>query len=100
MIDRLRACRPATAQVERVHSMLTLTTDRNRTRLLAARLYKLVFLRLRFSNGNAALKWGQKLSKVTDLEVAQEGNALFELYTADDPSHFEEIVDEDEVMVF
>ena len=84
IINRLKSCRPATAQVERVHSLLTLTTGKNRTCLLIGRLYKLVFLKLRWSNGTNALKWS---SNTVLVPVEVEGACLFELYTADDPDN-------------
>ena len=84
LISRLSSCRPATAQVERVHSLLTLTTGKNRTCLKATRLFKLVFLKLRWSDGQNAMKW-TSLSKLED--VVKEGATLFELYEADNPDN-------------
>ena len=50
----------------------------------ATRLFKLVFLKLRWSDGQNALQWNS-LSKLED--VKKEGATLFELYEAENPDN-------------
>ena len=81
LAKRIGCCRPSTAQIERVHSLISIVCGKLRHRLNIDRLYKLVFLKLRVLQEVAEIKFTWKESELHEVDdMNEDANTLFELY--------------------